>query len=155
MKEYKKLIRVILIICIAATLCFIWGHSVQSRAESAGESNSLLKLLAALAGKVGIYIDTSDDYLLRKLAHLAEYAALGAEFLSLIINEGKFSGKWMMNCAGLGLICAVIDETIQIFSDRGSALGDVWLDLAGTMAGMGIVYAVRLCILRKHFRPNQ
>lgn len=43
---------------------------------------------------------------------------------------------------------AAIDETIQIFTGRGSQLQDVWLDFAGFSAGLLAVLLVRALVLR-------
>ena len=37
-----------------------------------------------------------------------------------------------------GLVAAFLDETIQIFSGRGSDIRDVWIDLIGIALGMVI-----------------
>ena len=44
---------------------------------------------------------------------------------------------------------AAIDETIQIFTGRGSQLQDVWLDFAGFTTGLILVLAVRAIARRK------
>ena len=46
---------------------------------------------------------------------------------------------------------AALDETIQIFSNRGSQLQDVWLDFAGFSTGLFLVLLVRaiLCYRQK------
>lgn len=43
---------------------------------------------------------------------------------------------------------AAIDETIQIFTGRGSQLQDVWLDFAGFSVGLLAVLLVRSLVLR-------
>ena len=55
-----------------------------------------------------------------------------------------------------GLLTALTDETIQMFSDgRSSQLTDVWLDLSGAMAGILVgLFCLALCrmcwLLYKH-----
>ena len=39
---------------------------------------------------------------------------------------------------GLCLFAALVDETIQIFSGRGSQIPDVWLDGAGALSGLAL-----------------
>ena len=41
----------------------------------------------------------------------------------------------------LGVITGAADETIQIFSHRGSMVRDVFIDAAGVLLGLGIVNA--------------
>ena len=55
-----------------------------------------------------------------------------------------------------GLLTALTDETIQMFSDgRSSQLTDVWLDFSGVMAGILVgLFCLALCrmcwLLYKH-----
>ena len=39
----------------------------------------------------------------------------------------------------LGLLAAFLDETLQIFSGRGSMVADVWLDFAGVVFGVAVI----------------
>ena len=39
----------------------------------------------------------------------------------------------------LGLLAAFLDETLQIFSGRGSMVADVWLDFAGGVFGVAVI----------------
>lgn len=48
----------------------------------------------------------------------------------------------MLAC-NFGLLIAFMDETIQLFSDRGSQVQDVWLDFAGVVTGVLLAVAVR------------
>ena len=45
----------------------------------------------------------------------------------------------LFNCLFVGLSVAVLDETIQIFSNRGSSVLDVLLDFSGVC--MGVILA--------------
>ena len=42
----------------------------------------------------------------------------------------------------LALTAALIDETIQIFSDRGSAVVDVWIDFSGAITGSAFGFLI-------------
>ena len=39
----------------------------------------------------------------------------------------------------LGLLAAFLDETLQLFSGRGSMVADVWLDFAGVVFGVAVI----------------
>ena len=94
-----------------------------------------------------------DEFLLRKAAHFSEYALLGAE-LSLLLNllldrNGRplARGRRLLDFPALGFFAAAIDETIQIFSGRGSSLLDVWLDTAGCLTGFFLIFLI-FCTVR-------
>lgn len=126
----RRRIRTKLILCalIALTLLFIFGNSLQSRAVSGGMSSSLA---AFLSGALGFEVP---EFFLRKAAHFSEYALLGLE-LALLLNPAKACGRDLLDLPLLGLLTAVFDETLQIFSGRGSMVADVWIDLAGFVTG--------------------
>jgi VanZ family protein len=46
-----------------------------------------------------------------------------------------------------------MDETIQIFSNRGSSVRDVWIDVFGYVAGAVIVAAI--CLLIAYFNKKK
>ena len=123
----KKLI----IIAIAAALVFIWGNSLLSREASQLLSDSVQSGLIQISGG-----DTSgkvNSAVLRKVAHFCEFAALGGLW-ALLFREKK---KGFFKAFLFSAACAALDETIQIFSNRGSSLSDVILDCFG--AGFGVL----------------
>ncbi len=118
---------------LLALLGFIWGHSMMSPEDSSNESLWLLQLLTPL---LELFFGPGQvtHYLIRKLAHFAEFAALG--FL-LYGNATCWTARRQWCMAGqLGLLAAFLDETIQIFSGRGAQIQDVWLDFSGVIAGI-------------------
>lgn len=133
---------------VVLTLAFIFGNSLQNGEASSEASGSLRQLLENLMGV------PVNEFLLRKAAHFSEYALLGAE-VSLLLRA--LSGcalrhtAWRRNVldfAAFGFLTAAIDETIQIFSGRGSSLLDVWLDTAGYLTGFFLFFLLAQWILR-------
>lgn len=74
-------------------------------------------------------------HLVRKLAHFSEFAALGAVFWLLSGEYTKDRAKRAISAAFVGIFVPLSDETIQIFSGRGPAITDVWIDAAGYATG--------------------
>lgn len=75
--------------------------------------------------------------LIRKTAHLIEYAALGVAAIILAKQAEKdFSKKYYSTTLFYVLAVAVIDEHIQSFSDRTSSTSDILLDFSGAVIGM-------------------
>ena len=146
-------------------LAVIWGHSCMPPHISGEESLWVMKFIRpVLAAVVGD--DNVTVFLVRKLGHFTEYLVLGAVlFIDLMLkpdgpginsetgikpdhSKKKVFGRAML----LAFTAAFIDETIQIFSGRGPAIADVWIDIAGAASGAGI--ACFLYMLRHHNEKN-
>lgn len=87
------------------------------------------------------------DHIVRKLAHFCEYALEGFLLtLCLRVYTRHFFVHISWPILG-GLLTALTDETIQMFSDgRSSQLTDVWLDFSGGMAGILVgLFCLVLC----------
>ena len=103
-------------------LAVIWGHSMMPAEDSGAESNFLAEWIMQ-------YLPWMDDYVIRKVAHFAEYMVLGG----LLYGAFPQRGRSAVTASVLaGVLIALIDETIQLFSPgRSGQIADVWLDMAG------------------------
>lgn len=130
---------IILILAIAAALCFIWGNSALTGEESGQISGGLLQWLTS----VFPFLQNLPEVILRKAAHFSEYAVLGflLSRLCRLRNQKPFYGI----CIAL-LFCVLtanIDETIQLFRPgRGSSIVDVWIDTVGACTGIAVFSAL-------------
>ena len=140
--------RKILIVLLILLLAFIWGHSCMPVSASEEESSVILELLRPLLGAV-VGPENVTLHLVRKMAHFTEFFCLGC-VLALLL---PFRGKSQLLAGGLALLTGFIDETIQIFSGRGPAISDVWLDFSGAAAAILILALARLLRLRRSARP--
>lgn len=141
----KRIVTILLLL----TLAFIWGNSLLSRELSGAISDNLMAVMNAAAEKLGLgenfftYMSDQDgdgteeptSHLVRKMAHVTEFAVLGALFRLRL--EGKHKPALTAFC--LGAAAGAVDETIQIFSHRGSQVQDVFIDSAGVLLGLGAV----------------
>ena len=134
MKTRKPWIMIVSLI-IVATIVFIWGNSLKSRSESQLLSLGVLQAIRPLLDAI-FSPENVTDHLVRKIAHFTEFGALGAEFVLLTILLRKLKWQSVLNCLFAGLVVAVTDETIQIFSSRGSQVIDVVLDFSGVATGV-------------------
>ena len=134
-RDYERLCRLIKIL-IALTLAFIWVNSLMPRAESQAVSQGLLERIVELFRTLGIHLSPKSDHFIRKLAHFVEFGILGAEFSLLLHLRNKQGSQGYVNCAFAGLSAAVIDESLQLISNRGSQVQDVLLDFCGYMVGL-------------------
>ena len=123
----------------ALWLLFIWGHSLLPASASREESGRWLALLQT-------WLPWLTDYLIRKAAHFTEYAVLGALLFGAADTR---RGLWFPPC--FGVLAALADETVQLFAaGRSGQVSDVWLDLAGFLAGWIVVGGIAyLCRKRK------
>ncbi len=145
--------RLLYVLCVL-TLLFIWGNSLLDRDESQAVSMELLQQIVEAAEKLGLVIGGTDDHWLRKLAHFCEFGLLGTELSLLMLLDRAFGRQGIVNCLFAGLLTAVADETIQIFSNRGSQVQDVLLDFSGVITALVLVSAVHLA-LRRRKRPEE
>ncbi len=130
-------IRIILLIVCLCVIGFIWGNSLLSAELSSQISQAVGELLADFLGE-GDATQTVGGLSIRKLAHFVEFFALGAVIISLLTISVKGLYKRYSIATFLGLLVPVVDETIQIFSGRGSSLRDVWIDVGGYALGCSV-----------------
>lgn len=151
----------ILTVLIVLALVFIWGNSLVSRELSGEISDGIMAVLNSAAEKLGFGQDTftymmdedgdgvaeqPTSHIIRKAAHITEYAVFTALVFLRLENAGK---KRFFTVWGLGTLTGAIDETLQIFSHRGSQVRDVLIDSAGALLGLGIVSLILYIISRK------
>ena len=125
----KAQLRLFLHLLLIVTVCFIWSNSMVGKEGSASLS---LRLTAWLNG-IGIPVT---HYFVRKSAHFCEFGLLGSELMMLFWLRGGVSLQSGCNAAFGALLSAVTDETIQIYSGRGSQVQDVVLDFCGAVTGI-------------------
>ncbi len=119
-------------------IAFIWGNSLLPGEISGAISNGLKAFLEMLLGvQEG---PPGGGGLLRKLAHVTEFACLGVllRWLFGMLTEKKWQNY------GIPLACGVfvasVDETIQMFvPDRGPGIKDVGIDTLGVILGIVII----------------
>ena len=140
LSKYQKIMAVLVILIIA----FIWAHSFMPQ-DLSGEESSFITdhLVKPLLKFMGIAADENTHAIVRKLAHFTEFMALGAA-LAMLMHTFFREVKTCFIALSVSMFTAFLDETIQIFSGRGPAIADVWIDTAGAAAGILIVTLVHL-----------
>jgi len=128
----KRLLAVVILI-----LLIIWGNSLLPASVSSEISGWLARFLAGLPITTDI---GAGEGLLRKLAHVLEFAALGV-VLTLIRDRLNKPWSLLLLC---GVAVGLIDETLQLFSPgRAAMVTDVWIDMGGFCLGVLVVLGVR------------
>lgn len=128
-------------------LSFIFSNSLQSGEESNAISGGVSLWLKPILDPFDRMPEDRFHYLVRKLAHFTEFAALGMSLTGVALNLKKTS-PWLMPVLW-ALLAACADETIQRFTGRTCAWGDVCIDFSGAIVGRVLVYGVRN--VWKHF----
>lgn len=119
-----------IIIIVAVMLLFIWIHSAIPTSYSSEESNWFTDVIFnGIFGK--LFGVTFTDHVVRKIAHITEFSILG------LAMSVMFDGS-VLKTVSAGVLAALVDETIQIFSGRGPMVSDVWIDAIGIAIGSAI-----------------
>lgn len=129
----------ILITLVILTLAFIWGNSALPAEPSNAISDDVT---AAVGGEItnnDMQEATATTWVtsehIRKLAHVTEFAVLGIVATLLAKKRKNCAFSNISALALCGMSVALIDETIQLFNDRTSAVKDIWIDLGGFAIG--------------------
>lgn len=154
----RKIVSILLVTALVATLAWIWGNSLQNNAVSQEKSTDIVEVVPSV--KKTPEARNLADYYVRKLAHLLEFFILGVELLGLTLirsGQGRVRLTSVVTALFFGLLTALTDETIQAFNDRNSSVADVWLDFAGIVLGAGILLGFVLCWMKgkRKNRRNQ
>ena len=129
-------------ILTAAVMTFIFTHSMLSKEDSSQQSAIWFALLKPILDPNNIHSDELLHNFVRKMAHFAEFGALGVCVGGFTTNLGWLHGKRYISLPMLiTLLTAVCDEFIQFFFDRGSMVTDVVLDYSGALTGLLVVAA--------------
>lgn len=174
--------RRILYILLVLNLIFIWGNSALSSQQSHSISDVVIFGVESAMGDDGtdassatsskpsdkpvgstnpVIRDTLDSNehtrvirkIIRKTAHVLEYLTLGVICLLLC----RYDEGWLEKVKRLLLVAAfvpLVDETIQIFSERTSSIADIWMDIGGFAGGCLLVAVIQIIRRRKVARKE-
>ena len=130
----------------AATVWFIFSNCTQSGPVSNLKSGWVAAFLRPILNPNGWLSDAAFHKLVRKLAHFAEFGLLGL-WLGAAAAETNLRRKWLLS-AGVCLLVACTDETIQAFHQRTNSLKDVCIDFSGAVCGLAFVALIVYLIKR-------
>lgn len=141
-------LRIALVLAMLGTVCFIFVNSMLPKQESSEQSSKVEDFLEEvipddLPAKQPIIDNT------RKIAHFTEYGLLGIEVALYVVIFMRKRLIWAVPASfGIPFAVGFLDESIQVLSDRGPAIEDVWIDIGGYAAFAVLTYGVcALCML--------
>ena len=134
--------RIIFTAAVFLTIAFIFYNSAQVAEVSSGYSGKFTVLINKLLTYTPFDIILS-EHQVRKLAHMAEFAALGF-FLTFCLRV--YTKRLIAFCAWpllFGLFIAVCDEFLQRFvPGRSSSIKDIFIDFIGVCGGTGVAICI-------------
>lgn len=132
------------LVAVVVVTLLIWRNSLFPVSESAAQSSRVVEWLTPLLSLTPLPVEHWHN-VIRKLAHMTEFAALGACWTAALARFGP-GGKGKLRLLLIPLACllsAMMDETIQIFvPGRGSQVSDVWIDALGSCIGSVILLLI-------------
>ena len=149
----KRIVAIIITsILIVLNLIFIWGNSCMSQESSSQSSSGVYETIKpVLDATLGDGVVTHSVF--RKTAHFIEFCCLGILVPLLFVLIYGIKVKNLIAIFFAGLLVAVIDESLQIISNRGSDVADVLLDYCGYIFGVGILFLI-VFIYKKVFKQR-
>ncbi len=146
MKSKRVIVFTVLIVALTA---FIWSNSFMSREDSGALSGGIMLFLKNIVDPNGRIDPEFFHHIIRKAAHFTEFFALGALYTfyrrSFCV---RLKEKLMLLPVFATLLTAVVDEFIQYFADRGSAVKDVVLDFSGALTAI-LITELCICLYRR------
>lgn len=136
-RDKKAVLKIILYFSITLTLSFIFINSALPKTISSEGSGSVYKaLISAVSTLFGENFATAfsqkfTPLFLRKLTHFLEFSLLSVQIITVYALSNRLTIKNLFELFAIGLLVAVVDESIQILSQRGASVIDVLIDLSG------------------------
>ncbi|MBQ9729874.1 MAG: VanZ family protein [Clostridia bacterium] len=151
--------RIFAIAACAAFTVWIFSNSLKSAEESSAQSGAVFGLFkkvwtalfpsSSLAGATQDELNAVHDGM-RNLAHFGEFCILGG-LAALSVFSLTPKPIWQTVAFAYGVVVAVLDETLQIFSNgRAFEWLDLLLDLGGVTVGVGVSAFVLWLFYRAH-----
>lgn len=131
--------RVAFTVALIACIWFIFSNSMAVADVSSSESGRVLVLLQGILRRLGHpgLANRLTMHIVRKMAHFCEYTLEGFLLMLCMRVYSRHPLKHITVPMLGGVLTALTDETIQLFSPgRSSQVTDVWLDSAGVLAGI-------------------
>lgn len=115
---------------------FIFCNSLVPSEASSAQSGFVLQQVLSLLDAAGLDQLQITEHMIRKTAHVLEYALMGA-LLYRCLGQYALSARERLGGQMLfSILIPLLDETIQLFTPgRSGQVSDVWLDFAGAVAG--------------------
>lgn len=134
--NHRYVFKIVMTTITAGLIAFAFIHSSMPADVSAEESENVLQFLTDFFKLFGIQTELT-DYIVRKSAHFTEFSAIGLMLMNTAYAFNKSRPyRFYPHILFVGLLTAVIDETIQLnVVGRSGQVTDVLLDFSGIVFG--------------------
>lgn len=139
--------RVVFTAALIACIWFIFSNSMAVAAVSEQSSGKVLHLMQAVLRRLHMpgLANRLTMHIVRKMAHFCEYMLEGFLLMLCMRVYSRHPLRHISMPMLGGVLTALTDETIQLFSDgRSGQITDVWLDSAGVMSGILVAIVLLL-----------
>ena len=137
--HYKIIISAVLVLMCTA---FIFSNSIKDIETSRSDSDIIVNIVEEMVIKVKNNNDFNLDYIVRKSAHFFEFGVLGIVTVFMWLQTNTKHKIMLLLVYSYVTMVAFVDELIQKFTDRGSQLLDVGIDIVGAYAGITVVLLI-------------
>lgn len=137
----RKILVVLLILWMIAVFCL--SH------QDGSDSGNLSRTIANFFSKGNTEVAATLEPVVRKVAHMTEYAIGAMIFYGILLTYPKYTTKQRIILAFLFIILyAISDEFHQSFiNSRNGSARDVCIDTFGCAMGIGAVYIIEKTII--------
>ena len=144
----KKFI-IILIALVVLMTGYIFSNSLKNREDSSTSSEGIVKIIKPIVDPQDKIPEDVFHNIIRKLAHMTEFGALGilVALLSDLLRR-YFGRKFISFPFFYCLLAAVLDECFQSFSDRSPEVRDVLIDFSGATLGILFVTVIIFVLIK-------
>ena len=145
----------VIIFLLAADMITIFAFSAQKAEQSDGTSTGVIRVLAemfypgfeSLTAEKQQSVVQSLQFVVRKAAHMTEFASLGVLLCAFAFAFGEKLRCFLLSYL-FGVFYAATDEIHQLFvAGRSCQFSDVMIDSFGVLIGMTVFYFVVKFIL--------
>lgn len=153
--ERKTLQIAFFVIISILAVVFIFSNSMQPAQKSAAQSRVVAKGIQTILDSDAVGITKKFHALIRKIAHIVEFAILGVGIGGLFYSIRLYNNKTYVSLPLLlGLSVGICDEFIQCFGSRKSLVSDVLIDFGGVLLGMFAI-SIIMVFIKKIKRKNK
>lgn len=144
MKKHSVLVRRLWAAAAILVVLFIWSNSLRNADRSTVQSDTVLTTLAPFLKDVPKDTIRLPRTLIRKAAHITEFAALGLTLCAALSAPARRYRRAAVMALTLSSLIASSDELIQRFvPGRSGQLSDVCLDMLGAALGILLYLGVK------------
>ena len=152
----SKRFRAIALTLSGVMILFAWVHSCFPADLSSRESEGVMKLVYRVFAVFGAGEALTDSFI-RKAAHFSEYFAIGGLLMSCAYGfDSLRPQRFGVRVLFAGMLTALIDETIQLFSEgRAGMIADVWIDMGGVVCGAALMLGFYTLLRRRRAKKKR